>query len=213
MGILNRLWAKVWETEEEKKKAIMHAEIAKASNEAEERRRKNTPIQDACMKHGGPDREALDARLYGNVTPGGIGQSVYLSKIQQVHAAQNHASTYQQMIAMASNTGTSSLLNTAPLGSHIHTQTVWGLPPAPPGIYGAPSADSFYLALRGIEQASMKKPGDNHRYDDLALDIQDYRYLNTEEISLIGLTSFCLSNVMEVEPVLMLLEGYGMKVV
>lgn len=216
MGILNRLWTRVWSNEEDRKREIMHREIAQFTQEAERRRLEHTDTQKACLKHGGPEFE--DVRVVNTTHHNLYQQAVQLGILQQ-NALQN-ANISQSALGMATNIGT-------PAGSGLYypiTNNIGGITGRSPTsvnvlntthnmIYGSLFADAFYQALRGIEQASLKKPDGNHRYDDLALGIQDYRYFNSSEISLLGLTSFCLSNMMEVEPVVMLLEGYGMTVV
>lgn len=244
MAIINRLWQKVWDQEESKKRAIYDAKISRLYKLATEERDRLTPIQEQAMKMGGPEQDSN--ALYNQA----LNQANQQAKYQQMALAQqamlanqttnlwtsgtttNTASTVTVGsggtigvgIAGSTGSGASTVsgssglypFTTSALPSHSHTlipphahtltNPTW---PAWP-VLGDSSRDVFFMALKGIEEAAMKKPEYNHAYDDLALGIQDLRYFNPKSISLLGLTSFCLSNVIEVEPLITLLEGYGM---
>ena len=79
---------------------------------------------------------------------------------------------------------------------------------------GSGPRDTLFLALKGIEEAASKSPKGNHRYDHNAVNLLDMRNFSDRElkVSLLGLVSFCVSNVIDPEGIIMLLRGYGLKV-
>lgn len=218
MGILNRLWSKVWNDEEIKKYRLMHDEIYAFTELAKERARENTEIQKACLSHGGPEHMMGGDPSISQQNNSIIWRNAALQNAAQSHLI--HGASQRQLSGANSFIGT----NVMATNQQINTVPPWGM-----GIIGGISGQShahtagpvywswfatcFYQALRGIEEAAMNRPEGNHRYDDLAIGIQDMRYFDPQEVSLIGLASFCLSNLMEVEPIVMLLEGNGIKVV
>ena len=75
--------------------------------------------------------------------------------------------------------------------------------------------DSLYTALRGIEEAAMRNPKGNHKYDGKAVKLLDMRNFDEADpkVSLLSLCSFCTSNCYPPYPLVKLLQGIGIRVV
>jgi hypothetical protein len=210
VGILNKLWSKVWNDEEAKKRAEADQVLNAAHIQAAEIRARKTPVQEMADKHGGAEDS-------------------YYNQQYQYHLAQlahmKQQSAPPNPLAGSIGTGLQSGLYS---GSGISGSYIPSPSQAIPSTHiyqsggtigwptlGSGARDIFFLALKGIEEAAMgaKNRADNYRYDDHALAIQDMRYFDPQKISLLGLLSFCLSNLMEVEPLVVLLEGHGMVII
>lgn len=102
---------------------------------------------------------------------------------------------------------------------HGLSGTLQAIPAGPPvGHYVVPhlwtssirtSREVIYMALHGIEEASMVRPAGNLPYDEPALHALDTR---EEKPKLLNLASFCLCNKYPVADLLLLLEGNGITV-
>lgn len=102
--------------------------------------------------------------------------------------------------------GTSVTLLPLPAGTSIGqyiVPTIWG------GTTIRTSREVIYMALHGIEEASMVRPAGNLPYDEPALHALDTR---EEKPKLLNLVSFCLCNKYPVADLLLLLEGNGIAV-
>lgn len=220
MGILNRLWQKVWDFEESKKALEMGQEIAAAQErvrkEIAEKHKRLTETQQMAMKHGGPER-VVSPNIYQAVSSPNQLAIHQLALQQQKMLMNQQISQAHQHLGISSTTSTTSgsLAMGAGVGisgtgsmSGIYTSSVYSWP-----VLGDSDRDVFFMSLKGIEEASMKKPEHNSPYDEDAMAIFDLRYFDPKKISLLGLTSFCMSNAVEVEPLIVLLEGHGMVVV
>lgn len=102
-----------------------------------------------------------------------------------------------------------------------HGSATLGTTPVLSGVGGHPyrslgsgPRDTLFLALKGIEEAATKAPKGNHRYDHNAVSVLDMRNFSDKQLKvpLLGLLSFCVSNVIDPEGIIMLLRGYGLKV-
>lgn len=215
MGILNRLWTKIWNDEDNAKRLAFEQEMAAAHIAASDKMACLTDKQKIIDKYGGIESSMYDNIQHMNNRTFLQQQLQQQQQLYQAQVLQNHMATnvYPQTIYAGSVTGTSVYAGSG-TGMSAPSTTVW--PTAQGATFpwlGNPDRDRFFLALRGVEEDSMKRQDGNHDYDDWAASILDMRKLNPQEIGLLELASFCLSNLMEVEPILMLLEGYGMKVV
>lgn len=227
MGILNRLWASVWHSEEAKKQNkinVYRSEVYRhLEEETKEMAAKPTSVQEEALKMGGIEE---DNGLYyaGQTTPASLYQR-YIAMTQ----TNNMLNQLGQQVGLNTNTANSifnqpSLTN---VGTGIATvsgghtllggsgasiyPSVQQMPRWP--TLGTGERDAFFMALKGIEEAAMKAPEGISKYDNDAMAIQDLRYFNSQTISLIGILSFCIANTIDSHGIITLLEGYGMKLV
>lgn len=211
MGILNKLWNKLWSAEEAKKSQVYQEKVSAVVVEAERERAKLTYLQQLAMRHGGPDRSDDYSQFQANIQYHGARQA----QVQQKYQAGTYMPPNQMSII---STNPLSWPQVAGPGAPIPS-SIWGSGGLSGPVYSHTAIfsdynqETFFKALRGIEEAACMKPEGNHDYDDLSYPLQDMRKFKAGEISLLALMSFCLCNVMEVEPVVALLEGYGMTVV
>ena len=239
MGITAQLWRRLWEKEEQRKQDVLQIEVAHALKKANEKRDQNTPTQDLCIKHGylagnlagnlaeDSAYKAMIANQQAILNQKVQAQAHYGHLMQQV-GHHTHTATGTTSIGNPGSFHGSSAIYTAgtagtaagsyPVGvGPNHSQNLnyphGVISNVPMTTLGSGQRDTFFLALKGIEEAAMKAPNGNHGYDDNAVDLLDMRKFNPDQIPLIGVVSFCLANMFDVESLLVLLEGFGMKVV
>lgn len=181
---------------------------------------------------------ATQAKLAQLQTYAQQAQQAQIQKMQaQYHQALNAINTTAPTWLTNSTTGSGNVLGGVGVGgTHTHTGlypgrlmpggiatggAAIGAVPISTGGYhhpyrslGSGPRDTLFLALKGIEEAASKSPKGNHRYDHNAVNLLDMRNFSDKEmkVSLLGLVSFCVSNVIDPEGIIMLLRGYGLKV-
>lgn len=220
MGILNRLWAPIWDREQAKKAEksynLYQVESAKLAKSIKDMENEPSEVQKEALKMGPVEGTSTYddyvrttnqlAMIYAqnslaqqahkqqssNTVLSGVGVPTYGGGLLQPGTAQNSIATS----------------NVFPVTAGNITQNTVRWP-----TLGTGERDTFFMALKGIEEASMKSPEGNSPYDEDAYAIQDLRYFDAQKIDLLGILSFCIANVIDAHGIVTLLEGHGMKLV
>lgn len=196
MGILNNLLWPIWQAEEQGKIRKYHERLNALSVRLAARYlNRATPLQKKIKRWGG----ATDASLTQEGAR--LMQSFYYNQLSQV---QSQVAQISGMQVAASNQVSQGYLNPVTLGA----PQVFGINPTIKKSW--PWSHALFEVLRGIEERTDK--GRLHRYDDDACNMMDYRLI-AQEVPLIWIASFCLSNHQDPEMMVLVIEHSGYKVV
>lgn len=209
--LLNRLWSVIWEEEERKKAVWYEKEIEGATERARKTRSLLTDLQKMALKHGAERPSVNDQAYYNHQL--GIQHMMMQAQQNQMAAGQGGAAGGS---LSGSGGGLAGYASGGLGGGGATTSTVLGTPGHV--LYGLGNTprkakDVLFDLLRGVEELSHTYKDTRHNYDDDGFSLLDTRNFDSGEVDIGCLASFCLSNAVEVEPFVIILERHGVKVV
>lgn len=208
MSTLGRLWQRIWDREEQNKQVAYHQAVAGASAE----QARHTEIQRVALKYWSYFQTStaqagyLQSAMTQNNLYTGSGTSLLAN---QANALVNQ-SYLNQMVAQGNAIGVAGSIYSTPqpgMVPAVFTSTF-------PGVVGQGYnyLDTFFMTLRGIEEWTKENKIEYVAYDIDALRLSDTREFNPQKIDLLGLASFCLANIVDLDDIIILLEGHGLGV-